>query len=241
MAETIRMTAIGAAFAEAFGEAIAATLGGEVPVAPCDTPSAAGRVVTVPVTGAADAGTIRLWIEQASADACARAILQTEDMPDAHAVADVLQQLVSRTIATLASQTAYVGITFGPPQTATGEPGRGAHAFYAAVPNAASCTYAVSVDAAAPAMAPLPPDRLDAVLGVDLPLVVRFGRTSLPFRAVAELGPGSVIDMGRAPEEPVDVLVGDRLIARGDVVVVGGNYGVRITEIVAAGSAAPPR
>ena len=90
-------------------------------------------------------------------------------------------------------------------------------------------------------MAPLPPDRLDAVLGVDLPLVVRFGRTSLPFRAVAELGPGSVIDMGRAPEEPVDLLVGDRLIARGDVVVVGGNYGVRITEIVAAGSAAPQR
>ena len=79
------------------------------------------------------------------------------------------------------------------------------------------------------------------MLGVDLPLVVRFGRTSMPFRAVADLGPGSVIDMGRAPEEPVDLLVGDRLIARGDVVVVGGNYGVRITELVAGTPAAADR
>jgi flagellar motor switch protein FliN/FliY len=75
--------------------------------------------------------------------------------------------------------------------------------------------------------------RLDAVLDVDLPLIVRFGRAIMPLRALADLGPGSVIDMGRSPDEPVELLVGDRLIARGEVVIVGGNYGVRITELAA--------
>ena len=73
--------------------------------------------------------------------------------------------------------------------------------------------------------------RLDAVLDVDLPLVVRFGRAIMPLRTLADLGPGSVIDMGRSPDEPVELLVGERLIARGEVVIVGGNYGVRITEL----------
>ena len=77
-------------------------------------------------------------------------------------------------------------------------------------------------------------DRLSAVLEVELPLVVRFGRAVMPFRALASLGPGSVVDMGRSPEEPVELLVGDRLIARGEVVIVGGNYGVRITELTGA-------
>jgi flagellar motor switch protein FliN/FliY len=81
--------------------------------------------------------------------------------------------------------------------------------------------------------------RLDAVLDVDLPLVVRFGRAVMPLRALADLGPGSVIDMGRSPDEPVDLLVGDRLIARGEVVIVGGNYGVRITELAATRAQSP--
>ncbi|MCC7010590.1 MAG: FliM/FliN family flagellar motor switch protein [Acidobacteria bacterium] len=83
--------------------------------------------------------------------------------------------------------------------------------------------------------APVRPNaRLDAVLDVDLPLVVRFGRAVMPLRALADLGPGSVVDMGRSPDEAVDLLVGDRLVARGEVVIVGGNYGVRITELVGA-------
>jgi flagellar motor switch protein FliN/FliY len=76
-----------------------------------------------------------------------------------------------------------------------------------------------------------PDTRLEAVLDVDLPLVVRFGRAVMPLRALADLGPGSVIDMGRSPDEPVELLVGERVIARGEVVIVSGNYGVRITEL----------
>jgi len=86
--------------------------------------------------------------------------------------------------------------------------------------------------AAAPGAAPANDARLEAVLDVDLPLVVRFGVTSLPLRTLSGLGSGSVVDLNRAPEDPVDLLVGDRVIARGEVVVVDGQYGVRITELL---------
>jgi flagellar motor switch protein FliN/FliY len=74
--------------------------------------------------------------------------------------------------------------------------------------------------------------RLEAVLDVDLPLIVRFGVTSLPLRTLSSLGSGSVVELNRAPEDPVDLLVGDRVIARGEVVVVDGQYGVRVTELL---------
>jgi flagellar motor switch protein FliN/FliY len=67
---------------------------------------------------------------------------------------------------------------------------------------------------------------------VDLPLIVRFGVTSLPLRTLSSLGSGSVVELNRAPEDPVDLLVGDRVIARGEVVVVDGQYGVRVTELL---------
>ena len=74
--------------------------------------------------------------------------------------------------------------------------------------------------------------RIGVILGIDLPVVVRFGRTELPIRTLSKLGPGSVIELGRSPDDPVDVLVGDRVVARGEVVIVGGNYGVRILEVI---------
>jgi flagellar motor switch protein FliN len=74
-------------------------------------------------------------------------------------------------------------------------------------------------------------DRLQAVLDVDLPLIARFGSTVVSLKTLAALGSGSMVDMNRAPEDLVDLLVGNRVIARGEVVVVGGHYGVRITEL----------
>ena len=73
---------------------------------------------------------------------------------------------------------------------------------------------------------------IDVILDIDLPLVVRFGRTELPLRALTRLGPGSVIDLGRSPDDPVEVLVSNRVVARGEVVIVGGNYGIRILDVV---------
>ena len=78
----------------------------------------------------------------------------------------------------------------------------------------------------------LPADRIDVILDIDLPLIVRFGRTELPLRTLARMGPGSLIDLGRSADDPVEVLVSNRVVARGEVVIVGGNYGVRILDVV---------
>ena len=74
-------------------------------------------------------------------------------------------------------------------------------------------------------------NRIDVILDIDLPVVVRFGQTELPIRALSRLGPGSVIDLGRSPDDPVEVLVSNRVVAHGEVVIVGGNYGVRILDV----------
>ena len=74
--------------------------------------------------------------------------------------------------------------------------------------------------------------RIEVLLDIDLPLVVRFGRTELPLRQLTRLGPGSVIDLGRSPDDPVEVLVSNRVVARGEVVVVSGSYGIRILDVV---------
>jgi flagellar motor switch protein FliN/FliY len=76
------------------------------------------------------------------------------------------------------------------------------------------------------------PGNLAALLDIDLPIVVRFARTEMSLRSLAQLGPGSMVDMGRSPDAPVQLLVGGQIIAEGEVVVVGGNYGVRITSLV---------
>jgi flagellar motor switch protein FliN/FliY len=74
--------------------------------------------------------------------------------------------------------------------------------------------------------------RIDVILDIDLPVTVRFGRTEMPLRMLTRLGPGSVIDLGRSPDEPVEVMVSNRVVARGEVVIVGGNYGIRIIDVV---------
>ena len=75
---------------------------------------------------------------------------------------------------------------------------------------------------------------LDVIMDIDLPLVVRFGHTELSLKAITALGPGSVIELGRGPDELVEVLISNRVVARGEVVIVGGNYGVRVRDVISA-------
>jgi flagellar motor switch protein FliN/FliY len=104
-------------------------------------------------------------------------------------------------------------------------------------PAAAPAPPAVAA-AAAPAPRPtassMSTERINVILDIDLPLVVRFGRTELPLKSVTRLGPGSLIDLGRTPDEPVEILVSNQVVARGEVVIVSGSYGVRILEVVSA-------
>ncbi len=72
---------------------------------------------------------------------------------------------------------------------------------------------------------------IERLLGMELEVIVRFGTTNLPLREVVRLGPGMMIELNRAVDEPVELLVNGRSLARGEVVVIDGYYGVRITEI----------
>jgi flagellar motor switch protein FliN/FliY len=69
------------------------------------------------------------------------------------------------------------------------------------------------------------------LMGVKLPIRVLLGRTQLSLRDIAHLGNGSVVELDCSPDDPVEITVNDRVIAYGEVVVVAGNYGVRITKI----------
>lgn len=73
--------------------------------------------------------------------------------------------------------------------------------------------------------------RYDLLLEVELEAVVRFGSRSLELRELLELGPGDVVELDRQVTDPVDLIVGDKLVARGEVVLVDGNFGLRVTEV----------
>ena len=72
---------------------------------------------------------------------------------------------------------------------------------------------------------------MDLLLEVDLPVSISFGKAQLPLKDVLKLTTGSIVELNRGVNEQVEVLVNQCLIARGEVVVVEGNYGVRIQEI----------
>lgn len=78
-------------------------------------------------------------------------------------------------------------------------------------------------------------NRSDAGLGllydIELDVTLQFGSCEMPLREVLELGPGDIVELDRHVSEPVDLVVGDRIVARGEVVVASGNFALRITEV----------
>ena len=75
------------------------------------------------------------------------------------------------------------------------------------------------------------PHNLKLVMDVELNVSLRFGQRQLPLREVLDLTSGSVIELDRMADEPVELFLDGKLIARGEAVVVDGNYGLRVTEI----------
>ena len=80
---------------------------------------------------------------------------------------------------------------------------------------------------AAPAGSP----NLDIVLDVPVKLTVELGSSMLPMREVLQLGVGSVVQLDKAADEPVQLSVNRKVVARGEVVVVEGRFGIKITEL----------
>lgn len=75
------------------------------------------------------------------------------------------------------------------------------------------------------------PKRKGLLDDVEVPLSISFGKTQLPLRDVLKLGTGSIIELDRTISDPVDIVVNNRIVARGEVVVIDGNYGVRVTNL----------
>lgn len=77
-----------------------------------------------------------------------------------------------------------------------------------------------------------PMHRLGMISSIETEVSVVLGRARLPIRELLALGPGAILELDRKPNEPVEVLVNGTLVARGEVVVVDEDFGVRISEIV---------
>ena len=80
--------------------------------------------------------------------------------------------------------------------------------------------------------APSSVQSLDFILDIPLKLSVELGRTRLAIREILQLSQGSVVELSKFAGEPLEVLVNDRLIARGEVVVVNEKFGIRLTDII---------
>ena len=76
---------------------------------------------------------------------------------------------------------------------------------------------------------------LAVLMDVQLPVSIRFRETEMILEEIVKLGVGSVIELNSNMDQPVDLVVNNRILARGEIVSVDGFYGIRITEITNAG------
>jgi flagellar motor switch protein FliN/FliY len=253
-------TALMGALADELALAIGTVLGSSGVAAEIDEPVDVAWLVDGTSAGDA-AATLTLGFARQEAATLAKLALASEREPEEDAILGVLREFVSQAFGALALAPAAKGLTFTPGAAAAGQAPAGSPAsatFRLTLGDTFRPKVRIWSDrgkAGAQAVAPGPPvvretapvaplnlpasrestyPNLDVVLDIDLPFSVRFGETEMTVDALTRLGPGSVIDLGRSPEDPVDVLVNGRMVARGEVVVVGGCYGVRITEVVSA-------
>lgn len=74
-------------------------------------------------------------------------------------------------------------------------------------------------------------ENIRRILDIELPVVVSFGSATLPLKEILDLSPGKVVELDRSAKDPVVLKVNNKPIARGEVVVVEGYYGIKIQEI----------
>jgi flagellar motor switch protein FliN/FliY len=86
----------------------------------------------------------------------------------------------------------------------------------------------------APVATTATPPNMDVLMDIGVELTVQLGSCQMPMRDVLHLTPGSVVQLDKAADAPVDLYVSGKLFARGEVVVVDGRIGIRITELIGA-------
>jgi flagellar motor switch protein FliN len=221
------------------GAAMNGAVSGAV-VVPSSAPALGpGWRLHVTVTGAMR-GALIAWIDVSGAEMLAQRVKGLTEESNEDAIGVVLRDLLTDAARALPTKDPFAGVTLTAGQIERGEAEAdaivyemraGEEVVWMAIGGQATA----AVDSAAtPRAAPPNSSKLDVVLDLELPLVVRFGRTQMTLRALSQVGPGSIIDMERSPDEPVQMMIGDQVIARGEVVVVSGHYGVRIIDLVSA-------
>ena len=217
---------------------------------PFDGPVAPGWLVPCELTGPI-AGTWYLAItSEDAARLASRVLMKDSASPDE--IGEALKELTQQALSGIGLEAPFTGLSaaVGKPATAPVAPGAAVGSFACRLDADTTlyfgCSYAAgsaaparppaspaSAGAAAPAAQTMP-DNLELILDIDMPLTVRFGEATVSIEALSKLGPGSLVELSRQPDDPVDVLINGRLVARGEVVVVAGNYGVRVTQVVSA-------
>jgi flagellar motor switch protein FliN len=235
--EPLTPDAVRAALVAEFGAALEAGLETPVTVATSAAGGGLGWLVAVRFDGVVS-GQLTAWVDGEGATRAARRLMSIDDEPEPSVVVEMLRELWTHAARMAAARWTDGGLVATVATPTAGVAPAGPAAGWSLTANAASLlTVAVHGDldlgdAAGPQTHGDVAGNLAVLLDIDLPLVVRFARTELTLKALTALGPGSMLDMGRAPEDPVQVLVGGHVVAEGEVVVVAGNYGVRISSVL---------
>lgn len=250
-----------AALAREFGGVVGALTAGGTDLAETDASVEPRWVVRIEVGGRAD-GVLFLSIGHKDAAEITRRVMGLDEAPPDAAIADTILEFGGQAAGSLSQDSVAVGMTFSASASSADQLiVEGARRFRllldaefhpvfevagtvesleAEVVGAETAASNRSAPSVAPSTVSGPgpsgnapaPRNLDVLMDVELPISVRFGRADMTLAALCRVGPGSVIDLGRSPDDPVELLVSGKVVARGEVVVVAGNYGVRVTEVV---------
>ena len=251
MATHLNAEGLASALAAEFATVVEAALGQPVTISTAALAAGPGWATPIAAAGAST-GALMAHLDRDGVSAIARQMMSLEEEAEDPVVADMLRSFWSQAAAAVARREGFGGVSLtpGPPVTgnADTEAESGVGAWVVRSGDAIVTTLSVTGVVVAAVAVPAPragiaggletmgsgasAGNLAALLDIDLPLVVRFARTELSLRELTALGPGSMVDMGRSPDDPVQLLVGTQVIAEGEVVVVAGNYGVRITSLV---------
>ena len=235
MSAPLTNTALASGLMAEFASAIEAVVGGPVTTASGPVPPGLGWAASLTASGEHE-GTFTVWVDKDGAAAVTRLVLGIEGEVEPAAVSDMLREMWAQAASALCLKPEFPGLALAVDEPSAATTGAAFGGFVVALGDRASMGLAMAGDFMAPRAAAGGLTRnLEVVLDIDLPLIVRFGHTVMSLKALTALGPGSIVDMGRSPDDPVELMVSDRVIARGEVVIVAGNYGVRITDLVSPG------
>jgi flagellar motor switch protein FliN len=232
-------------FAADLAAVVSALVDAPATASPAVEPPEGGWVVTLQGEQGVR-GVLLVQFDRAAAEVLTKRVMGMEVEPPAEVVVDTLKEMCAQAAGSMVQEPPLVGARFvvASVEPATNQDAPAPVLLQIAVGEIATLRLrlwgALTLTTAAPPPEDAPATaahnpRLDAILDIDLPLLVRFGRTEMLLRTLSALGPGSVIDLGRSPDDPVDLLVSNQVVARGEVVIVGGNYGVRITDVMSSG------